>query len=164
MLKLLIVLLLTGTLAAPPPDKPVLLLNATVHLGDGTTIPNAILEISGDTIGALGDARAVRLNLSRFEVVKLYGTHVYPGRVIHQLQQPAYQPAFAKRLSVGLASDSVLVPQLLTEEPLQVGSPATLVVADTVLTETTAPHVLHTFVRGKKVELPIDTVVTDDTY
>ena len=140
----------------PTPDKPSLLLNATVHLGDGSTIPNAALAISGDTISLLGDARVLRIDPSYFDITKLYGTHVYPGRIISGLRQPTYQPAFAKRLAVPLAGDSVLVPQLLTEQPLRTGSIATLVVADTLLSETTAPHVLHAFVRGQAVALPTD--------
>lgn len=158
MLKLLLISLLAllTTVSDERPKKPTLLLNATVHLGDGSEIPNAALAISGDTISLLGDARRLRIDPSYYEVVKLYSTHVYPARVIHRLAQPAYQPEFAQRLSVSVSGDSVLVPQLLTKKLLQTGSTATIIVTDTLLSETTAPHLLHAFVRGQAVALPTD--------
>ncbi len=131
--------------------KPVLLRNATVHPGDGNTIDNAALAIDGETISLLGDARVMRLDLSHYEVIELYGTHVYPAQMVDRAALPTYQPAMAKRLAVTGVGNSVLVPQLLTKPILRNGSPATLVVMDTIMTETTTPHVLHAFVRGRKL-------------
>ena len=160
MLKFIFIALATAVISSPnvQPDKPTLLLNATVHLGDGSEITNAALAISADTISMLGDARVLRIDPSYYNIVELYGTHVYPGKVIHRLRQPAYQPELTQRLAVSAFEDSVLVPQLLTERALETGSLATLVVVDTLLAETTVPHVMHAFVRGKAIALSTDTV------
>ena len=144
--------LLVASPASDPP-RPLLLLNATVHLGDGTTLPNAALAITGDSVSMLADARVIRLDMSAFEVVGLFGNHVYPAERVASSDSLAHLPG---AVSVLLDSGQVLVPRRAGSKSfrLQRGQAATLIVTDTLMTENTRPRVLRAFVNGKEVMPP----------
>lgn len=67
---------------AGPQEKPVAILNATAHLGNGEVIPNAIITFSNGKLDIVGDATTVRVDLSDYEVVNASGKHVYPGLIL----------------------------------------------------------------------------------
>ena len=152
---LLVALLLVLFQQAPQSPKPVLLLNGTVHLGDGTTIPNAALAIASDSISLLGDARMLRIDKAYYEIVDAFSLHIYPGQVVVHPSLVG-EPTETGNLPVLLDSGLVLVPQLHTGEgyQLQEGAPATLLVTDIALTADTQPHVRYAFVKGRAVALP----------
>ena len=150
---LLLILLLWGLPVAHPPPKPVLLLNATVHLGDGTTLPNAALAITADTISLLADARAIRMDMSYFEVVGLYGSHVYAAQLVDSADSLTWSTT---NLAVPLDSGRQLVLRPPASKPfrLREGGVATLMVTDTLVAEGSQARVLRAYLNGQAVALP----------
>jgi len=62
-------------------EKPVALMNGVAHLGNGDIIENAVITFEQGKITLVADARLVRLDLSGYEVMDIYGKHVYPIKV-----------------------------------------------------------------------------------
>ena len=151
LLTLILLILLPKEVQEP---KPLLLLNGTVHLGDGTTISNAALAIAGDSISLLGDARVLRMDMTHFEVVGVFGNHIYPAQVFQLSDSIAHEVSHS--LAVPLNRHQVLAPRQRTKKTfrLQEGMPATLLVTDTLMAEDTRPQVLRAFVTGQAVALP----------
>lgn len=63
-------------------SKPILILNATAHLGDGTVIENAAIGFSNGKLDFVGKANDAGLNKLNYEVVDASGKHVYPGFIL----------------------------------------------------------------------------------
>ncbi len=79
---ILVILLFDATIGSKKPglvleEKPVALMNGTAHLGNGDTIENAIITFANGEITLVADARLVRVDLSAYEVINIYGKHVY---------------------------------------------------------------------------------------
>jgi hypothetical protein len=118
-------------------DKPVLLMNASVHKGNGEVIENAALAFKDEKITLLADARVIRLDMTAFEVVEAYGLHIYPAALLDSLPRHAADMYYIRldgnAPSVLLATDS-----LQTDIPivlLQEGAEATFVVTEQLLEE-----------------------------
>lgn len=62
--------------------KPILLMNASVHKGNGEVIENAALALKDEKITLLADARLIRLDMTAFEVVEVYGLYIYPASMV----------------------------------------------------------------------------------
>lgn len=63
---------------APAQAKPVVLLGATVHIGNGTVIENGVVGFSGGKLTLVGKADAA-FDRATADVVDVKGKHVYPG-------------------------------------------------------------------------------------
>ncbi len=80
----IICLLFAGQLAAQqvpaePQSSPILIKNATAHLGNGEKIENSVIAFEDGKITIVGDARSTRVDESKYTVVMASGKHVYPG-------------------------------------------------------------------------------------
>jgi hypothetical protein len=61
-------------------EKPVALMNGVAHLGNGDIIENAVITFAQGKITLVADARLVRLDLSGYEIIDVFGKHVYAIR------------------------------------------------------------------------------------
>jgi imidazolonepropionase-like amidohydrolase len=79
-------LILQSNAQVPAPagaqDKPIALMNGIIHVGNGEVIDNGIITIHDGKISSIGDARAVKIDLSVYEVINVSGKHVYPGLIL----------------------------------------------------------------------------------
>lgn len=66
---------------APPQSKPIVLLGATLHVGDGTVVPDAAVAFDKGRLVYAG-ARAGFTQNQGYEVVDVAGQHVYPGLIL----------------------------------------------------------------------------------
>jgi len=64
-----------------PQEKPIAVINGTVHVGDGTVIENGYVLFDKGVITGVGDLSAVRINTNTTEVVDAAGGHIYPGMI-----------------------------------------------------------------------------------
>lgn len=66
------------------PEKPTLILNATIHDGEGKLIENGFIQINGSTIQSLGTRTnpASTQELASMQVIDAKGKHVYPGFIL----------------------------------------------------------------------------------
>ena len=65
---------------APVQAQPILIMNATAHLGNGTAIANSMIGIEGGKIVLVADATTTKMDTSKYKVViQAVGKHVYPG-------------------------------------------------------------------------------------
>lgn len=62
--------------------KPIAIMNATAHLGNGQVIENSIITFDKGKITIVADARLVRVDLTTYEVIDASGKHVYPGLIL----------------------------------------------------------------------------------
>ncbi|KUJ62051.1 amidohydrolase [Flavobacteriaceae bacterium CRH] len=63
--------------------KSVLILNATAHLGNGTTIQNSAIGFKDGKITLVADARTIRLAENAFDTtIDASGKHIYPGFIV----------------------------------------------------------------------------------
>lgn len=87
-LSLVIGLFLFIDVAAQVPEPvadqsgPIILMNGVAHLGNGEIIENSAIAFENGKITLVGDARVMRLDLSKYEVVDAAGKHVYPGLIL----------------------------------------------------------------------------------
>ncbi|QCR21289.1 amidohydrolase family protein [Pontibacter sp. SGAir0037] len=65
---------------APKQGKPVLLKGATLHVGNGTVVENAVVGFDNGKITYAGPQSGA--NLSGYEVVDVTGQHIYPGLIL----------------------------------------------------------------------------------
>ncbi len=63
-------------------SKPILILNATAHIGDGTVIENSAIGFSKGIIDFVANATTINLDKSKYEVIDAKGKHVYPGFIL----------------------------------------------------------------------------------
>jgi len=68
-------------------SEPVLILNATAHLGNGEVIENSAIGFVDGKITLIGDARTIKIDKSIFkQVIQASGKHVYPGFIASDTQ------------------------------------------------------------------------------
>lgn len=60
-------------------SKPILIMNATAHLGNGKVIENSVVAFENGKITLVANALTVRIDPSKYEIIKASGKHVYPG-------------------------------------------------------------------------------------
>lgn len=60
-------------------SKPIAIIGATVHIGNGKVIENGYVAFSEGKITGVGDASVVRFNTDVTDVINAQGKHVYPG-------------------------------------------------------------------------------------
>lgn len=65
---------------APKQSKPVLLKGATLHVGNGTVVQNAVVGFDNGKITYAGSETGA--NLSGYEVMDVTGQHIYPGLIL----------------------------------------------------------------------------------
>ncbi len=66
---------------ADPQAEPVILLNGTIHTGDGMVIENGALGFENGKINLLADARSIRINPKGVRIIDVQGKHIYPGLI-----------------------------------------------------------------------------------
>ncbi len=64
---------------AEPQSEPILILNGTAHLGDGSKLENAAIAFENGKISLVGDVGTIRVDQSKYKVVDATGKHIYPG-------------------------------------------------------------------------------------
>jgi imidazolonepropionase-like amidohydrolase len=62
-------------------SKPIAIMNAYAHLGNGEVIENSVITFEDGVITNVADATVIRMDLSKFKVIKAEGMHVYPGLI-----------------------------------------------------------------------------------
>lgn len=84
---LMLILLSVETVLAQVPapgkaqEKPIAIMNVIAHIGNGEVIDNAVITFQDGKITNVADAKVVRLDLSKFEVIDAAGQHAYPGLI-----------------------------------------------------------------------------------
>jgi len=66
---------------APPQEKAVILLNGTIHVGNGVVIEHGALGFADGKITMIADARLIRVNPEEALVIDVTGKHIYPGLI-----------------------------------------------------------------------------------
>ncbi len=65
---------------APPQSQPILIWNATAHLGNGQVIQNSAIAFEKGKLTLVADATVIRLDRSKYaKIFDAAGKHVYPG-------------------------------------------------------------------------------------
>ncbi|MFN8348477.1 MAG: amidohydrolase family protein [Spirosomataceae bacterium] len=65
---------------AKPQTKPIALVGATVHVGNGTVIDKGVIVFDKGVLTAVGDANTT-FDRSKTEVIDVTGKHLYPGLI-----------------------------------------------------------------------------------
>ena len=66
-------------LPAKAQTKPIAIIGATIHTGNGKVIENGYIAFSEGKITGMGDAAIVRFNTETTDVISANGKHIYPG-------------------------------------------------------------------------------------
>jgi imidazolonepropionase-like amidohydrolase len=61
--------------------KTTILLNGVAHIGNGEIIENSAVAITGNQILFVADARTIRIDTAKANVIHIAGRHVYPGLI-----------------------------------------------------------------------------------
>jgi len=65
---------------APAQSEPILIMNATAHIGNGKVIENSVIAFENGKITLVGDATVIKLEEGRYKKkINAFGKHVYPG-------------------------------------------------------------------------------------
>ncbi|TCK68759.1 amidohydrolase family protein [Winogradskyella wandonensis] len=67
---------------APEQTKPIAIMGATAHIGDGTVIENSVITFADGKITTVADATKIRINTAEMDVIDATGKHVYPGFIV----------------------------------------------------------------------------------
>jgi imidazolonepropionase-like amidohydrolase len=63
-------------------SEPILILNATAHLGNGQVVSNACIGFESGKITLIGDGTLIKYDATRYKkVIDAKGKHVYPGLI-----------------------------------------------------------------------------------
>lgn len=60
-------------------SKPVAIIGATIHTGNGQVIENGYITFDKGKITGIGDAATVRFNTETTDIISATGKHIYPG-------------------------------------------------------------------------------------
>lgn len=71
---------------ASPQSQPILIMNATAHLGNGEVIENAAIAFDNGELTLVADATTIRLDATGYQVIEASGKHVYPGLIAPNTQ------------------------------------------------------------------------------
>ena len=67
-------------------EKPILLIGATAHIGNGEVYENSIISVNNGVFEIVGDATKIRIDPSAFDTIyRLNGKHIYPAFIVPQL-------------------------------------------------------------------------------
>ncbi len=70
----------TLPLPAEKQSEPILIMNATAHLGNGKVIENAVVGFEFGIITLIADSKGLKVDMSKYKkVINAQGKHVYPG-------------------------------------------------------------------------------------
>ena len=67
---------------SPPQAKPVLITGATLHVGNGTVVPNATVAFDKGRLTYAGPAAGFTQDRSGYEGIDATGQHLYPGLIL----------------------------------------------------------------------------------
>jgi hypothetical protein len=114
-------------------SRPILLLNATIHLGNGESIVNGAIAFDKDKVLFSGDARTLNLELEQFQLIKMEGLHIYPYEIISLEYSDIFVKEFNSLISLYSSMDStctarVLHSQLKEPYPILTGKPNFVVI------------------------------------
>lgn len=121
-------------------QEPTILMNGIAHLGNGEVIENSVIAFEDGKITLVGDARVLRLDLSKYEVIEVWGKHVYPG-VVHP-----DRTSNKEKIVASLSTNE-------TGKTIEEGSVADLVVSDYELSEGLDVKLIYAFISGREVGL-----------
>ena len=62
--------------------KPIAIVGATAHIGDGNVITNSLIIIKDGKLATVVDGSVVKMDLKAMDVINANGKHVYPGFII----------------------------------------------------------------------------------
>lgn len=128
-------------------EKPVLLMNATAHLGSGQLIDNAAVAFENGKFTLIADATRIRLDMTAFEVIHLYGKHVYAATVAGKDSLRTDSSGYyISQGSLELVID-------LSAHGLKERTEATFLVTDCPIKEGRGAEVLMAYVKGEKIML-----------
>ena len=61
-------------------EKPILLIGATAHIGNGEIIENSLISFKDDKFDIVSEANKIRIDPSAYDtIIKIHGKHIYPG-------------------------------------------------------------------------------------
>ena len=63
-------------------SRPILIINATAHVGNGQKIESSLIAIENGIITQIGPRHRLRVDVARYELIDAYGKHVYPGLIL----------------------------------------------------------------------------------
>ncbi len=65
---------------APPQQRPIYIVGATVHVGNGEVLENGIVAFEKGKLTIVATPETLgKVNLSRYEIIDAKGKHIYPG-------------------------------------------------------------------------------------
>src|SRR6188768_2449477 len=65
---------------APAQSEPILIMNATAHIGNGKVIENSVITFENGKITLVADATVVHIDEGKYKKkINAFGKHVYPG-------------------------------------------------------------------------------------
>lgn len=105
-LVILLVLFLQGLGLATNQDKPMLLKNATLHLGNGQSVESASIILDRGTFLILETDAAIQDE--NYTIIDLSGLHIYPFEILEQNESKAFILEFENLISLHSAKDSTL--------------------------------------------------------
>jgi imidazolonepropionase-like amidohydrolase len=71
---------------SPVQQEPMVIMNATIHCGDGRVIENGIMAFDQGKITFIADARLVKFDPRGYKIIDASGKHVYPGLIAMNTQ------------------------------------------------------------------------------
>jgi len=80
--------LLNGQVPIPAKDqdKPIIVMNATAHLGNGSVIDKSAIAFENGKLTIVADASTISVDMSKYDVIDASGQHVYPGFILPNSQ------------------------------------------------------------------------------
>ena len=63
-------------------NQPLLIVDATAHIGNGKVIPRAILAVENGIITQINSTEKVRIDIARYRIIDAKGQHLYPGLIL----------------------------------------------------------------------------------
>ena len=65
--------------------RPILIINGTVHIGNGTLIKPAFIAMENGIITHVGSSSTIRLDVARYNLIDAKDKHIYPALILPSL-------------------------------------------------------------------------------
>ncbi len=136
--------------------KPMLLLNATFHLGNGENLPNSAIAFNEHEMLFIADATTTKIVLESFELLSIPKMHIYGIEMVDAADSKIFSSEFSNLISLYSSRDSVATAKVfhkqLADSYFEEMQSPSFIVIDKEWDNSLPFKLIYVFIDGKMVK------------
>jgi hypothetical protein len=138
--------------------KPMLLLNATFHLGNGENLPNSAIAFNEQEMLFMADATTAKIDIASFQLLSIPQMHIYAIELVDASDSKIFSEEFSNLISLYSSRDSVATAKVfhkqLTASYFEEKRSPSFIVINKEWNNAMPFKLLYVFIDGKMVKSP----------